>query len=111
MYNQFYQQPVRQAGFVRVRSKTEAEAYPIAPGSSVTFVDETAPFCYVKTLGPSQFDRPTIETWQLTKVEDTAQAPEKPADGFDIKAALTSLQQEIKALREQLTPREEEENE
>ena len=52
---------VQNGGFVTVRSEAEARAYPVAPGTSVTFKNESAPYCYTKTMGFSQFDKPIFE--------------------------------------------------
>ena len=41
--------------------------WPIAPGSSITFKDEGAPYIYTKTMGLSQLDRPIFETYRLIK--------------------------------------------
>ena len=83
-YQPYYQQPYqqmqlaqqqaqmqqRQNEFIRVRSKEEAMNYPVAPSNSVTFINEVAPYCYVKTMGASQLDRPVFETYKLVKEED-----------------------------------------
>ncbi len=112
MYSPYFQpQQMRQTGFVRVRSRAEAESYPIAPGSSVTFVDETAPLVYVKTLGPSQFDRPTMETYRLERIEEPARAPETPAEPFALRSDVIALQQRVDELSALLTKREEAANE
>lgn len=73
------QQPVQQAqpqiqngGFISVRSEAEARSYNVAPGNSVTFKDENAPYIYTKTMGFSQLDRPIFEKYRLEK-EETAQ--------------------------------------
>lgn len=64
------QQPtIQQSGFVLVQSEQEARAYPVAPGNSITFKDESQPYCYVKTMGFSQLDRPTFERYRLVKEE------------------------------------------
>lgn len=107
MYNPYFQPQMRQTGFVRVRSRAEAESYPIAPGSSVTFVDETAPLVYVKTLGPSQFDRPTMETYKLERVEEPVRAPETPTEPFALRSDVIALQQRVDELSALLTKREE----
>ena len=44
--------------------------WPIAPGSSITFKDETAPYVYTKTMGFSQLDRPQFETYRLIKEDE-----------------------------------------
>lgn len=66
-------QPVQQiqnGGFITVRSEAEARNYPVAPGTSVTFKHETAPYCYTKTMGFSQFEAPRFEKFRLVKEEE-----------------------------------------
>lgn len=76
------QQPaIQQSGFVLVQSEQEARAYPVAPGNSVTFKDERQPYCYVKTMGFNQLDRPTFERYRLVKEESPAEARETPTTG------------------------------
>ena len=119
------QQPVQpqiqNGGFVSVRSEQEARNYPIAPGNSVTFLDENAPYCYTKTMGFSQLDRPRFEKYRLVKEEET-QAQNVPISGenmqgvnnidyalkSDLQALQGTLTQEIQILKaqiENLTPK------
>ena len=103
------QQPqIRQNGFVRVQTEEEAYAYPIAPGNSITFINENAPYCYVKTLGFSQLDRPTFEKYKLVK--EDASEPQKTENApvkenvstnteYVKKSDLASLRRDIEALR------------
>ena len=64
------QQPqIQNGGFVSVRNEGEARNYPVAPGNSITFKDETAPYVYTKTMGFSQLDRPIFEKFKLVKEE------------------------------------------
>lgn len=61
MQAQTTQPPVNSmGGFIPVQNENEARMYPIAPGTSATFIDENSPYCYTKTLGASQLDRPTF---------------------------------------------------
>lgn len=69
-------QPQR-GGFVRVQNEAEARTYPVAPGMSVTFINENAPYCYTKTMDFSQLDRPRFEKYRLVKEEDAAQVEEQ----------------------------------
>ena len=103
------QNPVRQSGFVRVRSEEEAFGYPVAPGNSVTFINESAPYCYVKTMGFSQLDRPTFERYRLVKEEpsqnaqNAEKAPDKEntrqEDEYAQKSDVAKLQRDVEALR------------
>lgn len=72
------QQPIHQSGFIPVQSEQEARSYPVAPGNSITFKDETAPFCYVKTMGFNQLDRPTFERYRLVKEDAPQEAQSAP---------------------------------
>ena len=100
------QYPVMQSGFVRVPNENEARMYPVAPGTSVTFIDENAPYCYTKTMDRSQLDRPKFEKYRLVKEEDmpvasqdgqghASAAPEVDLSGYATKAELDGLKDEI----------------
>jgi hypothetical protein len=103
-------QPIQQnqvnSGFVNVRSAQEAYNYPVAPGASVTFKDETAPFIYVKTRGFNQLEEPVFEQFQLVKVDNSQKATE-PAQTespeYALKADITALQSEIDLLKKKIS--------
>jgi hypothetical protein len=67
--NQQPQMQIQNGGFLPVRSRQEAMNYPVAPGMSVTFKDESAPYIYTKTKGFNQFDEPVFDVYKLTKEE------------------------------------------
>ena len=93
--NPFAQQQQQQQAFVSVRSAQEAMSYPVAPGNSIVFKDETEPYCYVKTMGFNQFDRPSFERYRLVKEENT------PAEAeYALKSDLDSLRAEVDSLKE-----------
>ena len=102
------QPEIRQNGFIRVKDEAEVDAYPIAPGNSVTFIHETEPFVFVKTLGFSQFDRPVKEKYRLVK--ETPEEPNKavfnsdkesvnPTDEYAKAADVAKLAMDVEALR------------
>lgn len=115
MPQQMQQQPVqapqpeiRQNGFIRVKDESEVDAYPIAPGNSVTFIHETEPFVFVKTLGFSQFDHPVKEKYRLFRETpesanktDSVHVKENVGEPFEYaKAAdVAKLQRDVEALR------------
>ena len=66
------QQQALNGGYVTVRSEEEARAYPVAQGASVTFFNETEPFCYKKSAGTSPLDPPTFEIYKILKVESVS---------------------------------------
>ena len=91
------QQPtIQQGGFVRVQNEQEARQYPLAPGYSMTFIDDSASYCYVKTMGFSQFDKPKFEKFRLVKEED---APVQTAESTPVEYALKS---ELEVLKKQV---------
>lgn len=62
------------AGFVRVQSEDEARRYPVAPGSSVTFIDDNSPHCYVKSASLSQLDPPVFKRFRLVEENEPIQS-------------------------------------
>lgn len=103
------QQPaIQQSGFVPVRSEQEARSYPVAPGNSITFKDENAPYCYVKTMGFNQLDQPVFERYRLvkeeapTEVQNRPAAQEKPAEVYATKGDLGAIWAEIEGLKSKL---------
>lgn len=71
-YPYYNQNQSSQVGFMSVRGKDIAINYPIAPGNTIFFKDEIAPFIYVKTMGYSPLEKPTLDTY---KREDLVTAP------------------------------------
>lgn len=116
-YNPYFQQPYQQMpqqtqpqlqpqiqsnGFISVPSEEVARNYPVAPGNSVTFKNENAPYVYTKTMGFSQLDRPSFEKYKLVK-EDVEEHSE-PASYIDtINDEIERLWGEIDALKGQKT--------
>lgn len=75
-------QPVQQnGGFIRVQSEDEARRYPVAPGGSITFIDDNSPHCYVKTVGLSPVDAPIFKRFRLV---EEAETPSQSAGNGDI---------------------------
>lgn len=66
-------------GFIRVPHEDVARNWNVPPGMSLTFIDENSPYCYIKTAGISQFDRPKFERYRLVKEDEPSQTREAPA--------------------------------
>lgn len=101
-------------GFIPVPNEEFARNYPVAPGNSVTFKNENAPYVYTKTMGFSQLDRPIFEKYKLVREEDTVPKVEIPKDITNdeiiedirkdvdyLKEEIDSLQDELNAIKEQ----------
>lgn len=104
-YNPLLQQmqPIQmpQNNIVNVPSEDMARNYPVAPGNTIIFKHDNAPYIYTKTIGYSQFDTPVFERYVLDvgtpKIEPIKDEPiSLPLD--DIKAEIS----EIRALYEDL---------
>ena len=100
-------QAIQNNGFVSVRSVQEAFNYPVAPGNSILFKDENAPFIYTKTKGFSQLEEPVFERYRLVKEEPehnnvTTENTEEFALKSDLSAFQSMISSEIKKLQEEL---------
>lgn len=96
------QQQTLNGGYVTVRSEEEARTYPVAPGASVTFFNETEPFCYKKSAGTSPLDPPTFEIYQITKVESVSNGQGINNTSETQKAETGAIFEEIEALKKQV---------
>lgn len=106
-YQPQYQQPQQMAtGFVSVRNIEEAFNYPIAPGNSITFKDENAPYVYTKTKGFSPLEQPVFERYRLVK-EEPAEAAKTPQNSPEAPQADKSIQEQIDSLKRRITALEE----
>lgn len=97
--NGYYQQPYQNSGVVRVKNEAEARDYPLAPGASIVFVDNSAPFCYVKTMSYSQFDPPRFEKFRLVKVEEPTPQPQTTPVEYVTREDFEALKAEIEKLK------------
>lgn len=102
-------QPVQNGGFIPAPNEMYARNYPVAPGNSVTFKDESAPYVYTKTMGYNQLETPRFEKYRLVKEEDASQlasngptiaSNEKTMDlsRYALKTELEALQAKIEGI-------------
>ncbi len=75
--------------FIHVPSEEAARAYAVAPGGSVTFINDNAPYCYTKTAGFNQFDAPIFRKFRL--VEETNSGEQKPTSGQQENSVTTDM--------------------
>lgn len=72
LYQQYqqYQMPQQQGStIIHVQSEAQAREWAVAPNSSTMFIDDTAPYCYTKSMGASQFEPPVFKRFKI--IEDT----------------------------------------
>jgi len=89
------QQTVQQGGYINVSSEQEAINYPIAPNTSLIFIDWSNKKVYEKTKGISPSDVPMMKVYNLTDVTKGEIKPEHTKPTKDIEYAEKS---EIKAI-------------
>lgn len=99
-YPQYNQQTtqIQSGGFISVPNIDVARSYHVAPGTSVTFIDENAPYVYTKTR-KSQFDSPVLERYRLVHEEDSPVSENEPAREEPNKTIAYATKDEIDALR------------
>jgi hypothetical protein len=103
-----YQQTnqIQSGGLVSVRSVEEAYNYPVAPGNSITFKDETQPYVYTKTKGFSPLEQPVFEKYRLVKVDENnniaQNTPKSPETAPDYEKQIKLLWDEVNALKSKI---------
>lgn len=105
--NQPQPQQIQNGGFVIVKDEKEAYEYPVAPGTSVTFIDEARKHLYIKTVGLNMFDKFEFRKFLITEeTVEAEQEAEKVSNHFedieDLRAGYEELKREIANLRKQI---------
>jgi hypothetical protein len=102
-------QQARTGDFIPVPNEDVARNYPVAPGNSVNFKNENAPYIYTKTMGFSQFDQPIFKRYKLIEEEPTNLTVEQPKmdEGYkniieDLKLKIGALESEIDDIKKSL---------
>ena len=100
---------IQNGGFVRVKSEKDVLDYPLAPGYTMTFIDEGATHCYTKTMGFNQFEKAKIDKYRLVKesVDETPVANALTNDSsnlvrFALKADLEAFSGKIEGFEKEL---------
>lgn len=100
-------QQIQNGGFLTVPNEAYARNYPVAPGNSVTFKDESVPYIYTKTMGFSQLDSPVFEKYRLVKEEATVPISAEPTR-IDYQKEIDDIKSEIERLKKMIEDKEEE---
>ena len=113
-YMQNYQQPIQQAqqiqdgGVVCVKDETAARNYPIAPGVSLTLIDEPRQHLFIKTMGFNQLEKPVFKKFQLIPENENngdlsggiSEAVKDTSE--DLKPQIEGLQREIEGIKAEI---------
>ena len=62
-------QQIQNGGFIPTPSEGYARNYPVAPGNTVIFKDENAPYIYIKTKSLNPMEDPTFDKYRMEKEE------------------------------------------
>ena len=74
--NMQMQQPQPQAqnnAIIHVPSEEVARRWDVAPNSSVTFIDDSKPYCYTKSMGMSMLEAPVFKRFRLVEEAESLQ--------------------------------------
>lgn len=96
------QPPVQQAGFIRVPSEEVARNWNVMPGTSATFINENAPYCYTKTVGFSQLDGSKFKKYRLVEENDTSPQAREAAVANEESEVYQNTQESRYALKTEL---------
>ena len=108
-YGNYYgypQPPMIQQSPVLTRVRDEAEAfnYPVAPGNTMFFIDDTAQFIYSKTMDASQLDRPRFVKFARVPEPVPEQKNEIDISGLATKEDLNALREDVKTMLAESSP-------
>lgn len=92
-----YQQPSGNGNIISVPSEAVARNYYLAPGTSGTFINENEPYCYTKTMGLSQFDRPVFKRYRLVEETDEPQDAQSASTASATTQSSTVIPDSVKA--------------
>ena len=72
-------QPQTQSNaIIHVPSEEVARRWDVAPNSSVTFIDDSKPYCYTKSMGMSMLEAPVFKRFRLVEEAEPATTSENP---------------------------------
>lgn len=72
-------QPQAQSNaIIHVPSEEVARRWDVAPNSSVTFIDDSKPYCYTKSMGMSMLEAPVFKRFRLVEESEPVISNENP---------------------------------
>lgn len=99
------QQQQQQSTIIHVQSEAQAREWAVAPNSSVTFIDDSRPYCYTKSMGMSQLEPPIFKRFRLEEETDdmVARNPQTSSAQIDLSEYMTKSEFEpFKAIIEDM---------
>ena len=104
MYNSYYPYlnnmalnnasfPNQKQEIVRVNGKNGADAYQMAPNSSILLLDETAPIIWLKTTDGASY--PTVTGYTITPIETKIAPPIEDKNYAELESRIAKLEEVI----------------
>ena len=99
-------QQIQNGGVVYGLTEEEILNYPVAPGYQISFINTDKTCCYIKTMGFSQYDKPALEKFKMTKEEskdgEVSEKKEPDLSKFALRSDVDRLRTEIKKLKDKV---------
>ena len=83
--------PIQRQEVVRVNGKNGADAYQMAPNSSILLLDETAPVIWLKTTDGASY--PTVTGYKITPIETKITTPIESSNYTDLESRIAKLEE------------------
>ena len=85
--------PAQRQEVIRVNGKNGADAYQMAPNSSILLLDETAPIIWLKTTDGASY--PTVTGYKITPIETKIATPIESSSYADLESRIAKLEEVI----------------
>lgn len=98
---QSVQAPSAQAqsgGLILVSGDDEVNNYPVAPGYSLSFIDNSFSHLWIKTAGLTQLEQPRVDKYGLSRDGSAKKEAKEPTE-YALKSDLDKLWTEFKKFR------------
>ena len=92
---QMQQTQPQSSSFIHVQSETQAREWAVAPNTSITFIDDTKPYCYTKSMGASLLEPPVFKRFKLVEEdisENTTNQSTTTTQQIDLSEYLTKAE-------------------
>ena len=92
---QMQQTQPQSSSFIHVQSEAQAREWAVAPNTSITFIDDTKPYCYTKSMGASLLEPPVFKRFKLVEEdisENTTNQSTTTTQQIDLSEYLTKAE-------------------
>ena len=91
---------LQQSQIIHVQNENQAREWSVALGSSVTFIDDSRPYCYTKSMGMSQLEPPVFKRFRLEEeTDEVVSQPKSPDSSAQIDMSLYMTKSEFEPFK------------